>query len=705
MASFLTETLSIEGKSLRKKLSIISFLVFVLPFLVFSYILYNEEILTKAAYYYACVYILLLVLSGAGLFILRQIFDKFILIALFAKKVEAGEMMIMDLHENTAELHELTVSFNNIIGTLEETSHRLEEQTVRLEQSRMECHRMDGALKETNKMLQTLIHALPDYVYFADAPGRFLMANKTFEEFVGLNQSEILGKSSKELFPPDLAEHIQNSDDEVRITHKPVHAEGQFIGKNGETIFLDTIKVPIHDDQGDIRWLLGVSRDITERKQLDKKLKQLAYYDPLTTLPNRILLLDRLRQAIFEGQHQGKSVGLLLMDLDHFKEINDTLGHHRGDVLLQQVGLHLQNSLWETDMVARLGGDEFAVILTLSESGHATLVANKIQKVLEQPFVIEGLPIAVEASIGIALYPDHGSNPESLMQRADVAMYAAKQTGSGCVIYDPKHDQHSPRRLALMGELRQAIENNLLRLHYQPKVSLKTGDVIGAEGLIRWQHPEFGSVPPDQFIAPAERTGLIKPLTRWVFSEALRQYRAWQQAGMDIIISINLSTRNLHDPHLPDQFSELLGIHGGGGDRIELEITESAIMVNPGRALETITKLKAMGMRFAIDDFGVGYSSLGYLKDLPVDTIKIDKSFVINLVKEDSTRAIVCSIIELSHNLGMNVVAEGVENKETLDHLSGLGCDAAQGYYISRPVPADEFGRWLTKSTLKLGSA
>ncbi|HUK55142.1 MAG TPA: EAL domain-containing protein [Nitrospiria bacterium] len=436
-----------------------------------------------------------------------------------------------------------------------------------------------------------------------------------------------------------------------------------------------------------------------EREQAARTIKYLAYYDPLTAFPNRILLLEHLQRAIVDGRQAKHAVALILMDLDRFKEINDTLGHDHGDNLLYQVGSRLKRVLFEPDIVSRLGGDEFAVMLPrLAAAEHITVVVQKILKALEDPFMIEKLPIAVETSIGIALYPDHGADAETLFQRADVAMYEAKRTGSGYTLYAAELDQHSPRRLALMGALRKGIERNQLFLHYQPKVSLTTGRVIGLEGLVRWRHPEYGLIPPEQFIGPAEQTGLIGPLTQWVITTALNDDRAWRDAQIPLTVSVNLSTRSLHDSRLPVQLAEWLRLHGGSPERLELEITESAIMADPGQALEILFKVYEMGVRFSIDDFGTGYSSLAYLRKLPVDAIKIDKSFVINMASDPNDLVIVRSTIELGHNMGIKVVAEGVENKETYQRLIELGCDAAQGYYMSRPLPLAELNRWLDES-------
>jgi len=348
--------------------------------------------------------------------------------------------------------------------------------------------------------------------------------------------------------------------------------------------------------------------------------------------------------------------------------------------------------------VARLGGDEFAILLLrLASSEHVDLVIQKILRALEMPFVIEGIPIIVEGSIGIALYPDHGTDPDSLIQKADVAMYGAKRSGN-YNIYSVKDDHYSPRRLALMGELRQAIEQNQLFLHYQPKIDLKTMRFTGVEALVRWRHPKHGVIPPDQFIGPAEQTGLIVPLTQWVLRSSLEQHVRWRERHLNFPISINLSTRNLLDPTLPDFIMELFVASGVGPGQLDLEITESAIMTDPEAALDFMKRLKATDIRFSIDDFGVGYTSLSYLKKLPVDTLKVDKSFVINMTKNENDSIIVRSTIDLAKNLGLKVVAEGVENQEALERLLNLGCHEAQGYFISRPLPADDLAVWIKES-------
>ncbi|MCI0562215.1 MAG: EAL domain-containing protein, partial [Nitrososphaera sp.] len=440
------------------------------------------------------------------------------------------------------------------------------------------------------------------------------------------------------------------------------------------------------------------SRVQKERRQSEEAVEFLAYHDPLTKLPNRSFIQKHLPEVILKAHRENHPAALLLMDLEHFKEINDTLGHHRGDEVLQQVGLRLQSVLWEPDVVSRLGGDEFAVLLpNLAASEHIWVVVKKILNVLESPFLIEGLPIHVEASIGIAVYPDQGTDWESLMQRADIAMYAAKKAGSGYAIYTSEQDEYSPKRLALMGELRQAIEQDQLFLHYQPKVSLKTGHLVGVEVLVRWQHPEHGFIPPIEFIGPAERTGLIKPLTECILEKALRQCHFWRKAGLELSMSVNLSARYLGNPVLAARIME--GLHRFNLEPrfLELEITESAIMADPSRAIDLLGELTKLGVRISIDDFGTGYSSLGYLQKLPVYAIKIDKSFVMNIHERKIDASIVECTIRYGHNLGLEVVAEGVENKQAWDQLVNLGCDLAQGYYMCRPLPAAELTKWMSE--------
>jgi diguanylate cyclase (GGDEF)-like protein len=421
-----------------------------------------------------------------------------------------------------------------------------------------------------------------------------------------------------------------------------------------------------------------------------------ASHDALTGLPNRALFRDRTDQAIRQATRERTPAALLLLDLDRFKEVNDTLGHHYGDQLLVQVGERLRATLRAVDTVARLGGDEFAMLLPrITTAEGAVRVAGKLLTALEKPFTLEGLTLDVEASIGVAIHPDHGSDPDELLQRADIAMYAAKESHAGFVLFDPTLDQHSPRKLVLLGELRRAIEQEQLVLHYQPKVDAHTGQLLGVEALVRWQHPDHGLVPPGEFIPLAERTGLIAPLTHYVLDAALHQCRDWRRAGHELAVAVNVSPRRLLDLAFPDEVAATLATWDVPARLLVVEITESTIMADPTHALEILGRLNRMGVGLSIDDFGTGYSSMAYLKSLPVHELKVDRSFVTHMTSNTSDAVIVRSTVDLGRNLGLRVVAEGVEDPATRDQLDALGCDAIQGYYVSRPVPPEDLIRWL----------
>jgi diguanylate cyclase (GGDEF)-like protein len=433
-------------------------------------------------------------------------------------------------------------------------------------------------------------------------------------------------------------------------------------------------------------------------KQADS-LQHQAMFDSLTNLPNRVLFADRLQQTALIARREKRPFGLFAMDLDRFKEINDTLGHHIGDQVLQHVAACARGCLRDSDTVARMGGDEFTILLaTVSGVEGAVAVANKILKAIGEPTQIDGRNLEVSASIGVVMFPQHGDDPEVLLRQADAAMYAAKQAQSGYRVYSDDLGHGADDRMALQGELRQAIANNELVLHYQPKIDFNAAQVSGVEALVRWQHPVHGLMAPDKFISLAEQTGLIKPLTKWVLKTALRQYEEWYRTGLILSMSINVSAISIQDPEFPDQMASMLEDFDVPISQIELEITETAVMSEPVRAVECIRKLSALGFQVAIDDFGTGYSSMAYLKELLVAKIKIDKSFVKDMATNHNDAVIVRSTVELGHNLGLKVVAEGVEDQAAWDKLKLLGCDSAQGYYMSRPLPSVEFLGWLEKS-------
>ncbi|MCU1484137.1 MAG: putative Diguanylate cyclase/phosphodiesterase [Actinomycetia bacterium] len=421
-----------------------------------------------------------------------------------------------------------------------------------------------------------------------------------------------------------------------------------------------------------------------------------ALHDALTGLPNRMLFQERVAQALDEARDGDAKVAVMLLDLDRFKEVNDTLGHHNGDLLLQEIGDRLRRILRAGDMVARLGGDEFAVLLPdLAGEEAAVAAAEGIRHALERPFAIAEVNLDVGCSVGVAIWPDHGEDATILLQRADVAMYSAKESQRGVDVYDPDNDTYSLERLALVGELRTAIERGDLAVHYQPKADVATGRLLGMEALVRWNHPRHGLVPPEEIIAIAEQTGLIRPLTLWVLNQALRQCRQWRRDGRPFDVAVNLSIRNILDTELPADVLRLLTDLGLPASSLTFEITETAIMNDPVRTVAVLGRLRSMGVRLAIDDFGTGYSSFSHLRRLPVDEIKIDKSFVQHLATDQSDLVIVRSIVDLGRNLGLRVVAEGVEDEAAWRELANLGCDVIQGYILTRPLAPAQLDAWL----------
>jgi diguanylate cyclase (GGDEF)-like protein len=422
-----------------------------------------------------------------------------------------------------------------------------------------------------------------------------------------------------------------------------------------------------------------------------------ANHDALTGLPNRKYLLEALDRALGEAVG-GRRVGLFLLDLDRFKEVNDTLGHQMGDRLLEHVADRIRGALRPEDLVARLGGDEFAVLLpSVPDAFAATDVALRIQAALAEPFRFEGVLLELEASVGIALYPDHGADVQQLQRSADVAMYLAKEARSGVEVYSSDKDRNSTTRLGLLGALRQGIEGNQLELHYQPKVSLSTGAVVGVEALVRWRHPHRGLIFPDEFIPLAEHSGLMHRLTAHVVDSALEQAARWWSVGLEIPVAVNVSARDLHATALAETVDRGLSRYGLPARAIRLELTERVLMAEPTRVADTLAALERLGVRLSLDDFGTGYSSLVLLQRLPVSEIKVDRSFVKRLSSSPDDTKIVRSIVDLAHALGIEAVAEGVEDEDVWDLLETIGCDSAQGWYVSRPLPADRATEWLLR--------
>jgi diguanylate cyclase (GGDEF)-like protein len=442
--------------------------------------------------------------------------------------------------------------------------------------------------------------------------------------------------------------------------------------------------------------LVPILRQVTLRiRRQMEELQHRALHDELTGLPNRTLFGDRIGQAILAARRGNGSPVVMLLDVDRFKEINDTLGHETGDLLLQEISGRLRDELRANETLARLSGDEFGVLLPAASAEDATVVADRVHASLESAFNIGGIPLEISASIGMAAHPEHGEQVDGLLQHADVAMYMAKAAHAKTAIYDAEQDSNDAARLALAGELRRAIETGELVVFFQPKAELESGRILGAEALVRWEHPERGFIPPNDFVPIAERTGLIKPLSRFVLAASVNQCKVWNAAGYDLHVSVNLTIPDLLDLELPDWIGSMLTETGVTPDQLELEITETTILADPFHVRRVLNRLNEMGLRLAIDDFGTGYSSLAYLRHLPVQTIKIDRSFVMGMGEDPSDATIVRSTIDLGRNLGLEIVAEGVESQEAWDALRSHGCTLAQGYFISRPVPADELAALL----------
>ena len=444
--------------------------------------------------------------------------------------------------------------------------------------------------------------------------------------------------------------------------------------------------------------LRGVLIDVTERVEAAESLRHLALHDSLTGLANRTYLRDRLEVALADAAANDGVAALLMMDLDQFKEVNDALGHHHGDLLLIELGSRIASLAPPGSTVARLGGDEFAVLLAGTHEEPATArgaleLAYAIRRSLDEPAVIDGISLQSGVSIGVATFPEHGTDAETLTLRADIAMYKAKSTGIGVSLFLPDHDHSSARRLTLLGGLRSGIDEGQFVCHYQPRVDLATGDVVDVEALVRWQHPALGLVPPVEFIGLAEVSGAIQPLTEYILHTATSDIAALCEHGIGIGVAVNLSVRNLYDPGLLDSIVRAFGVTGLNPERLRVEITESEMMDDPALARGVLTHLRDQGIGISIDDFGTGYSSLAYLRDLPISEVKIDRSFVAAMTDGDPVLA--RSIIDLAHNLGLRAVAEGVETGPALQQLTRFGCDSAQGFFIARPMPIEELTTFL----------
>ena len=575
------------------------------------------------------------------------------------------------------------------------------ERALRDAEGRRARREAETRARNAEAQFQKLIEEIPalTFVSWADAQGSPAYVSPQLRAMTGYSPGEWLadpGSWVARLHPEDKERVLAEYRDGCQA-RMPFVSEYRILDRDGRVAWWRSEARVIADGDGGPQFVRGFIVDISERKRAEETIRTMAYRDPVTGLANRALLRKRLDQALQDGKSANEPVALVIVALERMREITTMFGQENADLLAKEITRRLVGIVGEQEQVARLRGDEFAVLLPGARANLAQHVASKALRAMEQPVMLEKLPIEVGASAGISLAPENGDSADVLLRRADLALQAARRSENRTALYSDACDQHDPKQLVLLGELRQALENNQLLLHYQPKVDLKTRSIVGAEALVRWRHPKRGLVPPDQFISLAEQGGLIKPLTRWVLGEALQQCGVWARER-PLKVAVNLSARDLHDPRLVEQIASSLDAKGVASGQLALELTESTLMIDPMRAAETLRRIDASGVRIAIDDFGTGYSSLAYLRKLPFSELKIDKSFVLRLATEEGDAAIVRSTSELGHNLGMSVVAEGVEDEKTLDMLSAIGCDAAQGYFMGRPMPPADLAVWMRES-------
>jgi diguanylate cyclase (GGDEF)-like protein/PAS domain S-box-containing protein len=554
------------------------------------------------------------------------------------------------------------------------------------------------AALDRERRFRSVVHATNDVMALLTPDGQISFVSDSITGVLGWTRDELLDLHAGDLLFAEDAHLFTTTG--APITHDGEPSQVFLVRvrhRDGGWRHLEVSSSDRRDDP-DIGGLLLTARDVTERLELQSRLAHQATHDALTGLPNRAAVLARGEELLTDPATPCR-LAVLLMDLDRFKEVNDTLGHSYGDRLLAQVGPRLRPLVREVDMVARLGGDEFAVLLPDVTVPEARAAAERLHAALGTPFLVDGLSLDVDVSIGVAVCGDGGADVGTLLRQADIAMYAAKESQHGVGVYDPLSDGHDRSRLVLLSELRRGLADGQLVVHYQPKVALDGGQVVGVEALVRWQHPVRGLLAPVDFLDAVERTALIEPVTDAVLDLALAQVRAWSAEGFRVPVAVNLSARSLARPDLLGRVLQRLQAHDVPADLLRLEITESALLAEPTRAREVLRRLHAAGVRLSIDDFGTGYSSMGHLKHLPVDELKIDRSYVAEMVTSAEDAALVRSVVDLGHELGMTVVAEGVEDAATAGALTDLRCDVGQGYLFCRPGPAADVTAFLRAGT------
>ena len=583
-------------------------------------------------------------------------------------------------------------------------SKDLEIQTGQLEAVSAELKNAERMLREGEERYRTLVERMPAVTIIQEigSPDSALYISPQIEALTGYSPEDCKDPDLRyAMVHPDDREWIRAEDDKTYEPGEWVVTEYRVLHRDGRTLWVRNQSIMVEDETSGSRYWQGFMVDITERKRAEERLKHQALHDPLTGLPNRVLFKNRLEHALARVQRQESGVAVLFIDLDNFKVVNDSLGHEAGDLLLTKLGKRLTAHLRPEDTLARLGGDEFAILLEdVADGSRAALVAKRIAEELRVPFALGGREIGLSASVGVVLSTDGLEDPAHLLRASDAALYRAKSHGKArYAVFDESMNARAVQRLDLEADLRRATERDEFVIHYQPKVELATGRIVGTEALVRWEHPERGlPVLPDDFIPVAEETGLIRPIGRWVLREACRQAREWQEGRSSDLprqMCVNLSLEQLRHPGFIDEVAQTLEETGVNPGVLVLEITESMVMEDAESSVATLRRLRALGVRLAMDDFGIGYSSLAYLKRFPIDTLKIDRSFVDGLGQDPEDTAIVRAIVGLAGALGLEVVAEGVETAEQMSWSQSLGCQFGQGYYFARPLPSVEAGQLL----------
>ena len=824
MGSFGLEKLSIESQTLHGKLRVISLILFVFPFTIMFYLLYQRGFFSGLEPLHQIIFFFIAILAFAGIMVLRQAFNKFILVSVFLKRAEAGEMTLMDMPKDNTEFSQISSSFNTLITRLEETGRHLEKLDDELKAANTGRHKAEEALVPLMKAVDIMQLG----VTITDMQRKILYTNIADARMHGYEVEELIGRdvrifgpasSHKDLMPEDVQNmtnwsrecvncrkdgsvfpvrvtsdivrevrdgvlsniaivatcediserksseealrlrqrviesssngimitdtsgpgnpiiyvnpafgritgydaqdtlgrsmHFLLGEDQEQVEFMEIHAalheqrEGNAVLRNyrkdGSLFWNDLSVSPVLDEAGSVAHFVWVINDVTEREQHEELLEYQANHDALTGLPNRNLLADRITQSLANAHRYDMTVAVLFIDLDNFKFVNDSLGHALGDRMLIIQADRLHKSIRSGDTVARYGGDEFVVVVSnLEKSEDAALVAQHIQELVSRPFTIDGHEFGITCSIGISLYPKDGHDVDSLLKNADAAMYRAKeQSRNSFQFYTSEMNDRVVERMVIERHLRHALELGQLEMHYQPQVELTNGRIIGVEALQRWHSPSLGTVSPSRFIPLAEETGLIVPIGEWVLKTCCEQNKAWQDAGLTpLTISVNISARQLQKKDLSGDIAAILRESGLKPRFLELEIVESMVMKDVESAMVIMTELKSLGIQLAMDDFGTGYSSLSYLKRFPFDRLKIDLSFVRDILSDPESASIARTIIAMAHNLNLRAIAEGVETKEQLEYLRLHGCDEIQGYYVSRPVNAQELEALLRKDQL-----